>query len=199
MKLSMQQPLSMLWAHRSRQRTVARSLTFCSVMTKLKNFISGRVRPLRPLFVLFGIVLLWATALTYPWSNHHAGHDWMRHVMGGFFLLFGGLKLVNLRSFAPLFREYDIIAKRVPAYGYLYPFIEVALGIAYTFSFFLLATNLITVTVMSIGAIGIIQKLRAKPKFTCACLGGFFNIPLTWLTAAENIVMAAMATSMIFF
>ncbi len=166
---------------------------------KSQGLGDNQARTFTPLLVMFGIVLCWATALTYPWSSHHAGHDWMRHVMGGFFLLFGGLKVVNLRSFAFLFREYDIIAKRVAVYGSIYPFLEIALGIAYTFSFFLLATNVITVVIMSIGAIGIIQKLLARPKFTCACLGGLFTIPLTWLTAAENIVMAAMAIYMIFF
>lgn len=121
----------------------------------------------------------------------------MMTYMAGFFLIFGGLKLVNLRAFAMRFATYDIIAKQWKPYGYAYPFIELALGVCYLFSIAPRLTNIVTIVVMTVGAYGIHQKLRSGRMFTCACLGTKFDIPLTRVTVAENLLMAAMAVTML--
>ena len=151
-----------------------------------------------PLIMMFGVVLVWATVLTFP-IGHHWQHDWMRHFMGGFFLLFGMLKAVNLKNFAAMYRGYDLLAVRIPVWGYVYPFVELALGVLYTFDAYATQTNIATAVIMTFGAIGITQKLQRGSNQTCACLGGFFSVPLTWVTVAENMLMAAMAVFMLFF
>ena len=156
------------------------------------------LRPFVPLISMLGIVVLWATLASYPWGVH-ASHDWMRHFMGGFFILFGMLKLINLPQFAAMFRGYDVVAARVPAWAYIYPFVEVEIGLLYTFGLFPVFASITTVVVMSVGTIGIVQKLRAGGAQTCACLGGFFSVPLTWVTVAENMAMVLMAAWMLFF
>ena len=40
-----------------------------------------------------------------------------------------------LRGFADAYRTYDVVARRVPAYGYVYPFVELLLGAAYVTGF----------------------------------------------------------------
>ena len=55
----------------------------------------------------------------------------MNNIMGCIFIIFGLLKIVNLPKFVQIFNKYDIISKNIPYYGYIYPFIEISLGLAY--------------------------------------------------------------------
>ncbi len=52
----------------------------------------------------------------------------MQNFMGAFFLAFAFFKFLDLRGFADSYRMYDIVARRLPFYGFVYPFIELALG-----------------------------------------------------------------------
>lgn len=162
----------------------------------LRKAFFTRLRPFLPLIASLFFVTLWATMLAIL-TNHHWQHTWMRHFMGGFFLLFGGLKLVNLKGFATTYQGYDLLAARVPAWGYLYPFVELTLGAFFTFDLWLTLANVATIALMLFGAIGIVRALRRRNNLTCACLGGFFALPLTWVTVGENLLMATMAILML--
>lgn len=156
------------------------------------------LRPFAPLAVMFGIVAVWALVVSYLFPSPHAVHDLMRNFMGGFFLLFGALKVLNLKVFAQMYSGYDVLARRVPAWGYIYPFVEIELGILYTLDLFAVQANIATALLMSIGTIGIVQKLRSGAQVQCACLGSVFTVPLTWVTVAENLLMVLMALYMLF-
>ena len=122
--------------------------------------------------------------------------DWgraMGNFMGAFFLAFSFFKLLDLRGFADAYRGYDVVARRVPAYGYVYPFIELLLGAAYVTGFQPVATNLVTLVVMAVSSVGVIQSLLNKRKIRCACLGTVFNLPMSTVTLVEDGLMAAMA------
>lgn len=151
-----------------------------------------------PLWTMFGVVI--AFVLVRAWyTDMLMPKDMMMDFMAGFFLLFGGLKVVNLRNFARMYSGYDILAKRVPAWSFAYPFIEVSLGLCYLTGSFLTSANVITIVIMLFGCIGIFQKLRGPDDVTCACLGGFFSVPLTYITLAENLLMAVMAAVMLVY
>lgn len=174
-----------------------------------------KLRQFAPLILFFVLAILWASVKTYFFAdagtleqlaahshsntaiNGHLIHLWMLDFMGGFFLLFGGLKALRLRKFAYTFSSYDIIARRFKVWGYIYPFVELGLGVLYTLRLFLPFTYAATVAVMAVGCVGIGLKLYKKETATCACLGGFFDIPLTELTLIENFVMANMALLML--
>ena len=49
------------------------------------------------------------------------GEGFMARFMGGFFLVFGGLKLLDLRGFVSAYAMYDLLAARATAYGWVYP------------------------------------------------------------------------------
>ena len=53
----------------------------------------------------------------------------MSNIMGTIFIIFGVLKIVNLPKFVEIFSKYDIISQKIPGYAYIYPFIEIALGL----------------------------------------------------------------------
>ena len=54
-------------------------------------------------------------------------------------------------------RMYDVVAKRFRPWGYAYPFIETALGLAFLFRFQMTATTWIALVLSLVGAIGVIQ------------------------------------------
>jgi len=121
----------------------------------------------------------------------------MRNCMGGFFIVFGGFKVINWKGFTEAYGIYDIIAKRSKAYAYAYPLIELALGVAYLTSFNLVLTNWITLVIMLVGAIGVAQELVKGNVIPCACLGVVFKIPMTKVTLLEDLLMAGMALWML--
>ncbi len=127
--------------------------------------------------------------------------DWeraMQNFMGGFFVIFSFFKLLDIKGFADSYQMYDVVARKVPAYGYVYPFVELLLGIAYIIGFQPFATNLVTVVVMSVSSIGVIQSLLVKKKIRCACLGTVFNLPMSTVTLVEDGAMIAMSVAMLF-
>ena len=145
-----------------------------------------------PLFLL-GTFLLGVVALVEVRAGGFAWGRAMGNFMGAFFLAFAFFKLLDLRGFADAYRGYDVVARRVPAYGYVYPFIELALGAAYVTGFQPFATNLVTLVVMAMSSVGVIQSLLAGRKIRCACLGTVFNLPMSTVTLVEDGLMIAMA------
>lgn len=118
---------------------------------------------------------------------------WMNNFMGAFFLTFSFFKLLDLKGFAESYFSYDIIAKRWMGYGYVYAFIELALGIAFVTSFNPVLTNAVTFIVMSISIIGVLQSVLNKRKIKCACLGAVFNLPMSTVTIIEDLLMIVMS------
>lgn len=121
------------------------------------------------------------------------GMRMMIHFMGGFFIVFSFFKFLNLRGFANAYQTYDIIAKAIPIYAWIYPFIELGLGIAYLNGSALWNTHLATLIVMSVSSMGVAKSLLKKNKIECACLGTAFKLPMTKITLFEDLIMAGMA------
>jgi cation transport ATPase len=123
--------------------------------------------------------------------------QWMNHFMAGFFLVFSFFKLLNLKGFTESYVMYDVLAKKVPIWAYLYAFIELSLGIAYLLNWNPIAVNSITFIVMSISIIGVLQTVLNKKKIQCACLGAIFNLPMSTVTIIEDGLMIIMSGYMI--
>jgi hypothetical protein len=121
----------------------------------------------------------------------------MNHFMAGFFLVFSFFKLLDLRAFADAYSSYDVVAAKWPVYGFVYPFIELGLGLAYLTHFAPLTTNAVTLVVMGVSSVGVVKALLAKRKIQCACLGTGFNLPMSKVTLIEDGLMVAMAAGML--
>jgi copper chaperone CopZ len=122
---------------------------------------------------------------------------WMMGFMAGFYIVFGAFKLLDVPAFARSYAQYDIIAKHVPAWGYVYPFVELALGFGFLFWFNMVALSWIALVLSLVGAIGVIQANLSKQTIQCACLGTVFQLPMSVVTVVENLGMAAMAAWML--
>jgi hypothetical protein len=121
----------------------------------------------------------------------------MNVFMAGFFLTFSFFKMLDLNGFAESYSMYDIVAKKIKAWGYIYAFIELGLGIAYAANFQPLGTNLVTLIVMTVSIIGVLQSVFNKRKIKCACLGAVFNLPMSTVTIIEDLLMIAMSGIML--
>jgi copper chaperone CopZ len=121
----------------------------------------------------------------------------MRVFMSGFFLIFSFFKLLDIQGFADSYAMYDLVAKRIKAWGYIYVFVEVALGVLYATATLPTLTNSITLVVMSVSLIGVIQSVLDKRKIRCACLGAVFNLPMSTVTIVEDGLMIVMSLAML--
>lgn len=149
-----------------------------------------------PIYLIFGYVAVVA-ALAQWGSDGFNGWKWMQYFMAGFFLVFSFFKLLNIRGFAEGYRTYDVVAKHIPAYGFIYPFIELALGLAFLTGFRPVLANTVTLVVMGISTIGVAQSLLKKTPFQCACLGTVIKLPLSKVTLVEDVLMVAMSAAML--
>jgi copper chaperone CopZ len=126
-----------------------------------------------------------------------AGSETMRYFMAGFFIVFAFFKLLDIRAFADAYAGYDLLAARWHGWGLIYPFVELALGIAYLAHWNPTFTHWATILIMGFSAIGVIRAVMSKTKIQCACLGTVFKLPMSTVTIVEDVGMVFMAAWML--
>ena len=90
------------------------------------------IKQLYPLFLIFAFITTAAVLINInPWNTS----EFMLTFMGLFFVVFSFFKLLDVKGFAMSFSMYDPLAKTIPSYGLVYPFIELALGIFFLMRF----------------------------------------------------------------
>lgn len=149
-----------------------------------------------PIILIFAYI----TGASLLVQLQHTGFDWMQwmsHFMAGFFLVFSFFKLINLKGFAEGYASYDVVAKKWVGWAYIYPFVELGLGIAFLVQLSPLWVSIIAFVVMLVSTIGVVQSLVQKNNFQCACLGTVIKLPLSKVTLVEDLLMVAMSGIMI--
>ena len=155
----------------------------------------SKLRQLRPLLLIFLYLLTSTLLLNYQTWNLEA---LMFDFMGLFFIVFSFFKILDLKGFPSSFRMYDPLAKLIPAYGWIYPFIETALGLMFLMRFEVGIALIVTIVVLGVTTIGVTRTLVDKKKIRCACLGTALKLPMTEATFIENAIMIVMAVLMLF-
>lgn len=155
----------------------------------------SKFQQLRPLFLILAYLATATVLLNYNRSNWNGA---MLDFMGLFFIVFSFFKLLDLKGFPSSFSMYDPLAKRLPVYGWMYPFIESALGLCFLMRLFIPEALIITLIVLGITTIGVVKTLVDKRSIKCACLGTALNLPMTEATFVENAIMIVMAVFMLF-
>lgn len=151
----------------------------------------------KPIILIFAYITFVAAAINFsPWGSGGL-MTFMRHFMAGFFLVFSFFKLLNLKGFAESYAMYDVVAKKIPAWGYVYAFVELGLGVAFLLDFQPFVTNFVTLVVMSVSIVGVLQSVLNKQKIQCACLGAVFNLPMSTVTIVEDALMIGMSIAML--
>ena len=152
------------------------------------------LQQLFPLFLIFGYIISASFLLNIK--------DWdlsgfMLDFMGLFYVVFSFFKLLDLKGFPDSFRMYDPIAKVVPIYGWVYPFIEVVLGLMFLMRFEVSIALIVTLFILGTTTVGVVKTLLDKKSIPCACLGTALKLPMTKATFIENSVMIIMAIIML--
>ncbi len=154
----------------------------------------SELKQLFPLFLIFAYLITAAFLLNYnpmDWSS------FMLDFMGLFYVVFSFFKLLDLKGFPESFKMYDPLAKLIPAYGWIYPFIEVGLGIMFLMRIEINIALITTLIVLGITTIGVTKTLLDKKAIQCACLGTALKLPMTKATFIENSIMIIMAIAML--
>ena len=154
----------------------------------------SKLQQLKPLLIILIYISVASILMNFEnWNSKEVMLDFM----GLFYIVFSFFKMLDLKGFPESFRMYDPLAKRLPIYGWIYPFIETGLGLMLLMRFEIKIALIITLIVLGITTIGVTKTLLDKKSIRCACLGTALKLPMTEATFIENIIMIAMAISML--
>ncbi|HEY0601246.1 glutaredoxin [Brevundimonas sp.] len=150
-----------------------------------------------PVLVVFAAAAL--IALAIDWLSMGAISTMvLPNFIAAAMILLAMLKLQDVEKFSTMFLNYDLLAQRWPAYGYIYPFAELGAGVL------MLAgalTWLSAPVALFIGGVGAVSVFKAvyidRRELKCACVGGSSNVPLGFVSLTENLMMIAMAVWML--
>ena len=155
-----------------------------------KTIKVSKIKQLMPLFIIFAYISITSILLNVNnWDSTNAMLDFM----GLFYIIFSFFKILDIKGFSLSFRMYDPLAKKISTYGYIYPFIEILLGLMFLTRIEVNMALLITIIILGITSIGVTQTLLNKKTIDCACLGTTLKLPMTEATFIENAIMIIMA------
>jgi glutaredoxin len=148
-------------------------------------------KPVIALFAMTALMALAASVAAYGTPFTLRAAEWFIAFSMAVLAL---LKLQNVESFATMFLNYDLLAKRWVPYSYIYPFAE---GLAGVLMIAGVLTWLSVPLALFIGSVGAISVFKAvyvdRRELKCACVGGSSNVPLGFVSLTENLMMIAMA------
>lgn len=154
----------------------------------------SKLQQLKPLFLIF-TYLIGASFLIHvkDWNTTEAMLDFM----GFFYMVFSFFKLLDLKGFPVSFSMYDPLAKTLPVYGWVYPFIELLLGILFLTRIQITFALITTIIILGLTTVGVTRTLLNRQSIQCACLGTALKLPMTEATFIENAIMLVMAIIML--
>lgn len=162
-----------------------------------KKVVDPRATTYRPVAVLFSLTALMAMAASYAVNGDPSTLRAAEWFIAFSMVVLALLKLQNVESFATMFLNYDLLAKRWVPYSYIYPYAEGLAGVLMVAG----ALNWLSIPVaLFIGTVGAVSVFKAvyidKRELKCACVGGSSNVPLGFISLTENMMMIAMAVWM---
>ncbi|MFT7082644.1 MAG: copper chaperone CopZ [Nonlabens sp.] len=157
--------------------------------------LKSKLAQLKPLFLILGYISIATILLHYQRENWNGA---MLDFMGLFFIVFSFFKMLDVQGFSKSFGMYDPLARIIPVYGWIYPFIETALGFMFLMRFEVDIALIATLVILGITTIGVSQTLLNKKSIPCACLGTALKLPMTEATFIENVLMIVMGIFMLF-
>ena len=165
----------------------------------LRRFLGKRVADpkaptYRPVAALFAMTALLAMAASYAVTGSAFTLRAAEWFIGFSMVVLSLLKLQNVETFATMFLNYDLLAKRWVPYGYVYPFAEGLAGLLMVAGILTWLSVPIALFIGTIGAVSVIKAVYIdRRELKCACVGGSSNVPLGFLSLTENLMMIAMA------
>ena len=151
----------------------------------------------RPVVALFAMTALMAMAASYAVMGSIVTVRAAEWFIGFSMVILALLKLQNIETFATMFLNYDLLAKRWVPYSYIYPFAEGLAGVLMIAGVFTWLSVPVALFIGTIGAFSVFKAVYIdKRELKCACVGGSSNVPLGFISLTENLIMIAMAVWM---
>jgi glutaredoxin len=151
----------------------------------------------RPVIALFAMTALMAMAASYAVSGSAFTLRAAEWFIGFSMVVLALLKLQNIESFATMFLNYDLLARRWVPYSYIYPFAEGLAGILMVAGAAVWLSVPLALFIGTVGAVSVFKAVYVdKRELKCACVGGSSNVPLGFVSLTENLMMVAMAVWM---
>lgn len=162
-----------------------------------KTVADPKATSYRPVIVLFALTASMALAASHAVIGSAITPLAAQWFIGFSMVVLALLKLQNVETFATMFLNYDLLAKRWVPYSYIYPFAEGVAGVLMVAG---VLTWLSVPLALFIGTVGAVSVFKAvyidKRELKCACVGGSSNVPLGFVSLTENLMMIAMAVWM---
>lgn len=169
--------------------------TNTSLIGKIINSINGIFLRGFPLWLLFIYIF---TSLFMVCHHHNivSPHKIANYFMAEFLLCLSFFKILDVEGFSKSFSKYDKLAKQIPKWGYIYPYVEFTLGMLCLMEKQLYIVNIIIFFLMVENSWSVCKFLYNKSygktpvkDVKCACLGTAFSLPLGEFTIFENLIM----------
>lgn len=162
-----------------------------------KRVADPKATTYRPVIALFTMTAMMAMAASYAVSGSVLSIRAAEWFIGMSMIVLALLKLQNVETFATMFLNYDLLAKRWVPYSYVYPFAEGFAGVLMVAGALTWLSVPIALFIGTIGAVSVVKAVYIdKRELKCACVGGSGNVPLGFISLTENLMMIAMAVWM---
>ena len=147
----------------------------------------------QPIIALFSMTLLMTLALIWITPGSLLTMQSLTWFVALSMCVLALLKLQDLSAFSNQFVTYDLLARRVVPYAYVYPFAEGFVGLGMLADIFKPLVALVALFIGSVGAVSVIKAVYIdRRELKCACVGGNQDVPLGAISLTENLMMVAM-------
>ena len=147
----------------------------------------------RPVAAVFGMAALMALAATWAAFGDVRVLRAVEWFIAFSMCILAILKLRDVESFSNMFLGYDLLARRMVPYAYVYPFAEALAGVLMIGRVAPWVSAPVALFIGSVGAVSVFKAVYIdKRELKCACVGGDSNVPLGFISMTENLMMVAM-------
>ncbi|HEX8379027.1 MAG TPA: glutaredoxin [Allosphingosinicella sp.] len=162
-----------------------------------KTVADPKAASYRPVIALFATTALMAMAASHSATAGAFSLRAAEWFVGFSMMVLALLKLQNIESFATMFLNYDLLARRWVPYSYVYPFAEGGAGVLMVAGVLAWLSVPVALFIGTVGAVSVFKAVYVdRRELKCACVGGSSNVPLGFVSLSENVMMVAMAVWM---
>lgn len=152
----------------------------------------------QPVIAVFGVAALLALAVSWTLSGAWLSIRTIELFIALSMCILALLKLQDIESFSSMFLNYDLLARRVVPYSYVYPYAELLAGVLMVAGALLWIAIPVALFIGTIGAVSVFKAVYIdKRELKCACVGGGSKVPLGFVSLTENLMMMAMGLWML--
>ena len=152
----------------------------------------------RPVIAIFAVTFLMAVAAVWATDGELLGLKTLEWFVAFSMCVLAIQKLQDVERFSSMFLGYDLLARRVVRYAYVYPFAEAFAGVLMIAGALMWLAAPVALFIGTVGALSVFKAVYVdKRELRCACVGGSSRVPLGFVSLTENVMMVGMGLWML--